>query len=72
MARTLWGFNIAKKTAPDGSVIETSTKFVEGFFSSPEKFECDITVRSPEHEKVIREAFNASQEEGLNYRSYRK
>ncbi|KXJ87807.1 cytochrome P450 [Microdochium bolleyi] len=69
MARTLWGFNITKSTRADGSIIEPTTKMVPGFFSSPEEFECDITVRSSAHEKVIRESFSAAQDEGLHYRS---
>lgn len=53
-------------------VLEPTTRMVPGFFSSAEKFECDIKVRSATHEKVIRQAFKTSQEEGLCFRSSQK
>ena len=39
-----------------------------GFLSVPEPFECDITCRSPEREKLVRAAFAEAEAEGLNYR----
>ncbi|CAK7218989.1 hypothetical protein SEUCBS140593_003741 [Sporothrix eucalyptigena] len=69
ISRVLWGFNIGKKRAADGSFIEPTTKMMEGFLSVPEPFDCKITVRSPAREKHIRDVFKKSQAEGLHYRS---
>ncbi|KAH8721676.1 cytochrome P450 [Ilyonectria robusta] len=69
IARMLWGFNISKKRAADGSFIEPTTKMFPGFLSVPEPFECDITCRSPAHETLMRAAFNDTLSEDLNFRS---
>lgn len=68
ISRIVWGFNIRKKRAPDGKIVEPTTKMMQGFLSVPEMFECDISVRSPEREKVIRTADAQAQKEGLHYR----
>ncbi|KAI1871228.1 uncharacterized protein JN550_004673 [Neoarthrinium moseri] len=68
ISRTLWGFNISKRKAQDGSIVEPETKMMEGFFSVPVPFECDISVRSPQHASIMREAYRSSQEDGLHYR----
>ncbi|KAB5563486.1 cytochrome P450 [Coniochaeta sp. 2T2.1] len=68
ISRIIWGFNIRKKRAADGSVIEPETKMMTGFLSVPEMFECDITCRSPERAKIIREESERAEKEGLHYR----
>ncbi|KAJ9132445.1 Cytochrome P450 [Pleurostoma richardsiae] len=68
ITRTLWGFTISKKKSLDGSVIEPVTKMMEGFLSVPEPFDCDISVRSPAHEKLIRESYESAERNGLHYR----
>lgn len=65
ISRTLWGFNIAKKKGPDEKPVEPDRSMARGFLSVPKPFECDIFVRSPQHEKIIREAFAISEREGI-------
>ncbi|KEZ46447.1 hypothetical protein SAPIO_CDS0774 [Scedosporium apiospermum] len=49
VARLLWGFKIAKKTRPDGSVVEVDINaYTNGLNMRPQPFECDIIPRSPE------------------------
>jgi hypothetical protein len=69
VTRTLWGFNITKKIGRDGSVIEPNQVMMPGFLSVPEMFECDITCRSQQHEKLIRKSYEAAMKEGLKYRN---
>lgn len=57
IARTLWGFNIFKAKDASGGLVEPETAMVRGFLSVPNKFEAEITVRSPEHAEVIRREF---------------
>lgn len=68
ISRIVWGFNIRKKIGHDGRPIEPTTVMMPGFLSIPTPFECDITPRSPERAKLIREAYAQSQAEGLHYR----
>ncbi|KAJ5677051.1 cytochrome P450 [Penicillium maclennaniae] len=68
ISRIVWGFNIGKKIGHDGRPIEPTTVMMPGFLSIPTPFECDITPRSPERAKLIREAYAQSQAEGLRYR----
>ena len=65
MVRTLWGFNISKKKGSDGGLIEPTTRMVRGFLSVPEPFECQITVRSPKHARLIRETFAEVEKQGI-------
>lgn len=67
IVRVLWAFNISKKKGPDGKLMEPNTKMVRGFLSVPEPFECEISVRSDRHEKMIRESFASAEKEGLQY-----
>jgi len=60
IVRTLWGFNVAKSVDTDGNTIEPNTAMVRGFLSVPEVFKAKINVRSPQHEKVIREAMKTA------------
>ncbi|KPM40116.1 hypothetical protein AK830_g6438 [Neonectria ditissima] len=69
IARMLWGFNISKKKAPDGSVVEPSTTMLPGFLSVPEPFECEITCRSSTHKEVMHSVFNSLESEELNFRN---
>ncbi|KAF7553263.1 hypothetical protein G7Z17_g3767 [Cylindrodendrum hubeiense] len=69
ISRMLWGFNISKKRAANGSFIEPTTKMLPGFLSVPEPFDCDITCRSPKHEALMRTAFDEVQSEELDFRS---
>jgi hypothetical protein len=68
ISRIVWGFNIRKKRAADGTAIEPTTTMMPGFLSVPEPFECDITCRSPGREKLIRAAFADAEAQGLKYR----
>ena len=65
IARTLWGFDIRKKKASDGSLVEPNQAMVRGFLSVPEQFECDIRVRSAKHEQVIRASWEAAEAAGI-------
>lgn len=68
ISRIVWGFEIRKKRDTDGNVVEPATKMMPGFLSVPEMFECDITCRSAEREKVIRAASLQAEKDGLHYR----
>ncbi|KAJ9161964.1 Cytochrome P450 [Coniochaeta hoffmannii] len=68
ITRIVWGFNIRKKLGADGTPVEPTTRMMPGFLSIPTPFECEITTRSPEREKVIRDEYARSQAEGLHYR----
>lgn len=67
VARTLWAFNIEKKTEA-GRTIEPETKMVPGFMSVPKPFQCDIIPRSETHAKIIRESFSEAEKVGIQYR----
>ena len=58
---------ISKKIGADGNPIEPTQSMVRGFMSVPEEFECDINPRSEKHARVIREAFERAEKEGLNF-----
>ncbi|KAK3326937.1 cytochrome P450 [Cercophora scortea] len=69
ISRIVWGFNIRKKMAADGvTPIEPTERMVTGFLSVPEPFECDISIRSPAREKLIRQAAAEAEAQGLRYR----
>ncbi|THW34274.1 cytochrome P450 [Aureobasidium pullulans] len=57
IVRTLWGFNIRKIKGPDGRLVEPELGMIRGFLSVPKPFDCEITPRSAQHVKVIREEF---------------
>ena len=61
IVRTLWGFNISKKKGPDGRLVEPDTGIVRGFLTVPNPFECDITPRSAQYSRVIRETFQEAE-----------
>ncbi|KAF2809407.1 cytochrome P450 [Mytilinidion resinicola] len=65
MVRTLWGFNIGKKRGSHGGFVEPTTRMVRGFLSVPEPFECQITARSPERARVIRDTFAEAAKHGI-------
>jgi hypothetical protein len=65
IARTLWGYNISKKKGNDGKLIEPDTSMVPGFFSVPKPFDCDITVRSAKHAKLIKQTWASAEEKGV-------
>ena len=67
IVRTLWGFNITKAIASDGQLIEPDTAMVRGFLSVPKRFECQISSRSAQHTKVIREDFAKAEALGIQY-----
>ena len=69
IVRTLWGFDIAKATDGTGRVIEPDTEMVPGFLSVPKPFVASIRPRSPQHQKVIREAFRETEARGLHFES---
>ncbi|KAI1608317.1 cytochrome P450 [Exophiala viscosa] len=68
IVRTLWGFNIEKTRDIAGNVMEPETEMYPGFLSVPKPFEASIRVRSPQHEKVIREAYQEAQSRGINFK----
>lgn len=67
ISRTLWGFNIRKKTGLDGSPVEPTTTMMPGFLSVPEPFECDISCRSEAHKAVIESTFKEAMSRGIQY-----
>ncbi|KAF2277562.1 cytochrome P450 [Westerdykella ornata] len=67
ISRVLWGFNIGKKKAPDGSFIEPTQAMVRGFMAVPEPFECDILPRSKKHAEIIRKEFAKAEKEGIRF-----
>jgi len=67
ISRVLWGFNLGKKTRKDGSVVEVTAKMAPGFFSVPERFECDIRPRSTRHAELMRRECEKAEREGLNF-----
>lgn len=69
IVRTLWGFDIAKLKDKNGNVVEPETEMAPGFLSVPKPFKASIKPRSPQHEKVIREAFNEAQARGINFKA---
>lgn len=67
ISRVLWGFNLSKKTAKHGGVVEVTAKMAPGFFSVPEKFECDIRPRSAKHAGLMMRGCEKAEREGLSY-----
>lgn len=67
IARVLWGFNLKNKIGKDGKEVQVTEKMVPGFFSVPEKFECDIRPRSQAHLEVMRREWEKAEREGLDY-----
>lgn len=63
----LWGFNLGKKTRKDGKVVEVTAKMAPGFFSIPEKFECDIRPRSMKHAELMKREWERAEKEGLSF-----
>ncbi|KAK5554819.1 hypothetical protein LTR46_007023 [Exophiala xenobiotica] len=53
IARVLWAFNISKKRAPDGTVVEPNAAMVPGWMTIPQPFECTITPRSEKKKSLI-------------------
>jgi len=61
IARTLWGFDIAKVRDSAGRIVEPDQTMVRGFLSVPVKFDADFNVRSGRHQETIRRAFAEAQ-----------
>ncbi|KAF2743711.1 cytochrome P450 [Sporormia fimetaria CBS 119925] len=55
VAQVLSVFSISKPTK-DGKVIEPEVKFQAGVVTHPHPYQVDIRTRSPQHERIIREA----------------
>ncbi|KAI0475373.1 cytochrome P450 [Xylariaceae sp. FL0804] len=74
VARLLWGFDIRKKTRPDGSVVDVDIfNYTNGLNMRPQPFECDITPRSDEIRQTIeREGKQALAELEAQYRGETK
>ncbi|OBT82019.1 hypothetical protein VE02_09813 [Pseudogymnoascus sp. 03VT05] len=64
IVRTLWGFNLRKKTGKDGKWIEPDMRMVRGFLSVPNPFKCEITPRSAKHAEVMRKSLSDADEAG--------
>jgi hypothetical protein len=58
---------LSKKTGKDGKEVEVNGKMAPGFFSVPEKFECDIKPRDGERAEVMRREWREAEREGLNF-----
>ncbi|KAE9399831.1 cytochrome P450 [Gymnopus androsaceus JB14] len=56
VASLLACFDLSKVSDKDGVAIEPSTDSVDGFFSYPRPYECNITPRSKSIEKMIRQS----------------
>jgi hypothetical protein len=67
ISRVLWGFNLSKKVGKDGNVVQVTEKMAPGFFSVPEKFECDIRPRSEEHAGIMKREWVKAEGEGLEF-----
>jgi cytochrome P450 len=67
IARVLWGFKLSRKMGKDGKVIEVTEQMAPGFFSVPEKFECDIRPRGWKRVEVMRKEWEKAEGEGLNF-----
>ncbi|CZR56109.1 related to O-methylsterigmatocystin oxidoreductase [Phialocephala subalpina] len=52
ISRILWAFNISKKKI-DGTAVDPLNAMVPGWMCIPQPFDCDITVRSDKHAKMI-------------------
>lgn len=65
VARILWAFNISKAKSPSGNFIEPEIGMVRGFLSVPKPFECEITARSAQHAKIIRNTFREAENAGI-------
>lgn len=67
ISRVLWGFNLGKKVGKDGKVVEVTEKMAPGFFSVPERFECDIRPRSGRYAEIMERECEKAEAEGLNF-----
>jgi len=63
----LWGFDIRKKRDVDGREIEPEMGMIRGFLSVPKPFECEVTPRSAQHVRVIRESFREAEKNGIDF-----
>lgn len=80
IARTLWGFDIKHAKDADGNIIPvdcTTKGLMSGALSNPKTYKCcilpyelsdvAITVRSPNHERILREEWAAAQKTGVDF-----
>jgi len=67
IVRTLWGFDIRKKRDDNGREIEPEMGMIRGFLSVPKPFECEVSPRSAQHVRVIRESFREAEKNGIDF-----
>ncbi|KAL3485851.1 cytochrome P450 [Aspergillus germanicus] len=65
IARTVWGFNVQKRKGPGGQMLEPTTSMVRGFLSIPNLFPCEITPRSDNHARLIKEVWMKAESRGI-------
>jgi len=65
IVRTLWAFNVRKPIGPDGKAVEPDQATVPGFLTVPKPFEAAVSVRSPKHASVLKEAFQQATAAGI-------
>lgn len=58
LAKLLWAFDISPKEGVEYDIFD----YTEGFNTRPNKFECEIKVRSEEHRRVLEKEFAHAQE----------
>jgi hypothetical protein len=51
----------------DGKVVEVTEKMAPGFFSVPEKFECNIKPRDRKRAEMMRREWEGAEREGLRF-----
>jgi hypothetical protein len=82
IARLLWGFNVEHAKDENGNIIPvdfTTAGLMPGALSNPKPFKCGmpfgitltiaISVRSPKHEKILREDWAEAQRVGVDFSS---
>jgi len=62
ISRIVWGFNISKKMV-NGKPVDPISEMVPGWMCIPQPFECDISVRSPKHAKLIEKIWGEASKE---------
>jgi cytochrome P450 len=63
ISRMLWGFNISPKMRNGKKVPIDPDQLTQGFVCMPETFECDITPRSAERTRMIRDDWQKAYKE---------
>jgi len=70
LSRVLWGFDIGLAKDANGNDIPidfTLGGVMPGATSVPRKYKCSISVRSPKHEKILRNEWSEAQRKGIQF-----